>query len=206
MFSLWDGDHPLAGQIVQQAMARAAQPDRRRERSLHQVAQVYYIGVEFGWTDIDLFVDISDQVARRIEAEALYETQGHGPQFSRKRIESFAGYHGWFGRTGVRRAVHQAERADQRLPDRNRQRSQEGAADRQGESRPDGAVRQRRFVGIRLGLGWMTASRIFPRCWSCLPSCGVRGWYGPFFSVEGGQHLDRKPLRSKSFEVVGMIP
>ncbi len=100
MFSLWDGDHPLAGQLVLQAMQRVAQPDRRRERSLHQVAQVYFIGVEFGWTDIDLFVDISDQVARRIEAEALYETQGHGPQFSRKRIESFAGYHGWFGRTG----------------------------------------------------------------------------------------------------------
>ena len=64
------------------------------------MAQFYFIGVEFGWTDIDLFVDISDQVARRIEAEALYETQGHTSEFSRKRIEAFAGYHGWFGHTG----------------------------------------------------------------------------------------------------------
>ena len=64
------------------------------------MAQIYYIGVEFGWTDIDLFVDISDQVARRMEAEGLYETQGHTSEFSRKRIEAFAGYHGWFGRTG----------------------------------------------------------------------------------------------------------
>ena len=100
MTSLWDNDHSLAGQLVAQAMQRVAQADARRERSPHHVAQVYFIGVEFGWTDIDLFVDISDQVARRIEAEALYETQGHTSEFSRKRIEAFAGYHGWFGRTG----------------------------------------------------------------------------------------------------------
>lgn len=100
MTSLWDQDHALAGQLVSQALQRVAQPDARRERSPLHVAQVYYIGVEFGWTDIDLFVDISDQVARRIEAEALFETQGHTTEFSRKRIEAFAGYHGWFGRTG----------------------------------------------------------------------------------------------------------
>ncbi len=100
MTSLWDMDHPLAGQLVARAMQRVAQPDARRERAPHHVAQIYYIGVEFGWTDIDLFVDISDYVARRIEAEVLYETQGHSSEFSRKRIEAFAGYHGWFGRTG----------------------------------------------------------------------------------------------------------
>ena len=90
MTSLWDQDHALAGQLVSQALQRVAQPDARRERSPLHVAQVYYIGVEFGWTDIDLFVDISDQVARRIEAEALFETQGHTTEFSRKRIEAFA--------------------------------------------------------------------------------------------------------------------
>ncbi len=100
MTSLWDNDHSLAGQLVGRALQRVAQPDARRERSLLHLAQIYYIGVEFGWTDIDLFVDISDQVARRIEAEALYETQGHTSQFSRKRIEAFAGYHGWFGHAG----------------------------------------------------------------------------------------------------------
>ncbi len=80
MTSLWDNDHSLAGQLVGRALQRVAQPDARRERSLLHLAQIYYIGVEFGWTDIDLFVDISDQVARRIEA--------------------FAGYHGWFGHAG----------------------------------------------------------------------------------------------------------
>ncbi len=100
MTSLWDQDHPLAGQLVAQVVQRVGQADARRERPPHQVAQVYYIGVEFGWTDIDLFVDISDCVARRIEAETLYESQGHTSEFSRKRIEAFAGYHGWFGGTG----------------------------------------------------------------------------------------------------------
>lgn len=100
MYSLFNADHPQAGQIVQRAMHVVSQPDKRRERAIHHVAQVYYIGVEFGWTDIDLFVDISDKVAMRIEAEGLYETQGHTLEFSRKRIEAFAGYHGWFGGTG----------------------------------------------------------------------------------------------------------
>ena len=100
MTSLWDHDHCLTGQLVAQAMQRAAQADARRDRSPLHVAQVFYIGVQFGWTDIDLFVDISDQVARRIEAEALYETQGHTSEFARKRIEAFAGYHGWFSRAG----------------------------------------------------------------------------------------------------------
>ena len=114
MTSLWDQDHPLAGQLAAQAMQRVSQPDRRRERPPHHVAQVYYIGVEFGWTDIDLFVDISDQVARRIEAEALYVSQGHTSEFSRKRIEAFAGYHGWFGHTGYAEPFirHGAETSD----------------------------------------------------------------------------------------------
>ena len=98
--SLWSHDHPTAGQVVWKAMERVAVPDTQRKRSPHHVAQVYYIGVEFGWTDIDLFVDISDQVANRIKAEAVYETQGHTPQFARKRIEVFAGYAGWWSRTG----------------------------------------------------------------------------------------------------------
>lgn len=98
--SLWSHDHPTTGQIVWQAMQRVRQPDTQRKRSPHKVAQIYYIGVEFGWTDIDLFVDISDQIASRIKAETLYETQGHTSEFARKRVEAFAGYAGWWGRTG----------------------------------------------------------------------------------------------------------
>ena len=99
-FSIMDHDHPNAGILVARAMQRLAQPDAERASPPHKVAQVYYIGVEFGWTDIDLFVDISDQMANRIKAEGLYETQGHTPEFARKRIEAFAGYHGWFGHSG----------------------------------------------------------------------------------------------------------
>ena len=98
--SISSHDHPATGQIVGRAMQAVSQPDPERKHAPHKVAQVYYIGVEFGWTDIDLFVDISDQVANRIKAEAFYETQGHTAEFARKRIEAFAGYHGWFGQTG----------------------------------------------------------------------------------------------------------
>lgn len=102
--SIWSHDHATTGQAVGRAMQSIAQPDPERKHAPHKVAQVYYIGVEFGWTDIDLFVDISDQVANRIKAEAFYETQGHTSEFSRKRIEAFAGYHGWFGHTGYAEA------------------------------------------------------------------------------------------------------
>ncbi|MFH1008500.1 MAG: PIG-L deacetylase family protein [Candidatus Latescibacterota bacterium] len=98
--SLWGHDHPATGQSVWQAMQRVSQADAQHKRAPHKVAQVYYIGVEFGWTDIDLFVDISDQIASRIAAEALYETQGHTSQFARKHVEAFAGSAGWWGRTG----------------------------------------------------------------------------------------------------------
>jgi len=98
--SLFDTDHCMAGQLAAGVMQSIGQADKRHARPPHRVAQVYYIGVEFGWTDIDLFVDISDQIANRIQAEALYKTQGHTSGFGRKRVEAFAGYHGWFGRTG----------------------------------------------------------------------------------------------------------
>lgn len=98
--SVFNHDHLTTGQAVGQAIRTIAMPDPERKHTPHNVAQVYYLGVEFGWSDIDLFVDISDQIANRIKAEALYETQGHSMEFAHKRIEAFAGYHGWFGATG----------------------------------------------------------------------------------------------------------
>ena len=98
--SMWDHDHPMTGQIVCQTMQRVSQADPQRKRAPHNVALVYYIGVEFGWNEIDVFVDITDQVDNRMKAEALYESQGHTADLARKRIEAFAGYAGWFGRTG----------------------------------------------------------------------------------------------------------
>jgi LmbE family N-acetylglucosaminyl deacetylase len=100
MSSLWDNDHSITGQIVDATIHRVAKADSQLKHSPHHVAQIYYIGVEFGWTDIDLFVDISDQVANRIKAEALYESQGHTTQLAHKRIEAFAGYSGWWSQTG----------------------------------------------------------------------------------------------------------
>jgi len=81
-------------------MQHIAQAAPQRKQSSHQVAQINYIGVDFGWTDIDVFVDISDQLNNRIKPEALYETQGRTFELARKRIEAFAGYAGWWSRTG----------------------------------------------------------------------------------------------------------
>ena len=39
MYSLFNADHPQAGQIVQRAMHVVSQPDKRRERAIHHVAK-----------------------------------------------------------------------------------------------------------------------------------------------------------------------
>lgn len=99
-YSLLEHDHAIAGVLVEEATQRIERPDPNREHSTHRVGQTFYIGVEFGWTDIDVFVDIGDQVANRIKAEAVYESQGHTSELARKRIEAFCGYFGWFGGAG----------------------------------------------------------------------------------------------------------
>lgn len=97
--SLFCNDHVLTGQIVQEAMERVEQADPQRKEAPHRVAEVYYIGVEFGWNEIDLSVDIKKHAHKRMKAEELYHTQGHTPEMAQKRIEIFAGYAGWFSGT-----------------------------------------------------------------------------------------------------------
>ena len=98
--SLFSHDHAKTGQIVLQTLQTVSQADPKRQHAPHHVAQVYYIGVEFGLNSIDLFVDITDQINKRIEAEAKYVTQGHTADLASKRLESWAGYFGWCARTG----------------------------------------------------------------------------------------------------------
>jgi len=44
-------------------------------------------------------VDIDDWVEQRVQAEAIFESQGHTPDFARRRLEIELGRVGWFYRT-----------------------------------------------------------------------------------------------------------
>ena len=96
----WVNDHTAAGIAVQKALNHVSIPDTERGRAPHRVASIYYTGVDYGFHEVDVCIDISDQVHKRIEAETIFESQGHTAEFARKRIESSAGFQGWKANIG----------------------------------------------------------------------------------------------------------
>ena len=98
--SIMPDDHPLAGIAIQKAIDNAARADAETKHSPHQVAAVYYTGVDFPVKEADLFVDITDQAANRIKAEMLFTTQAHTPEWAYKRIHVDEGNYGWHAKVG----------------------------------------------------------------------------------------------------------
>ena len=93
-------EHDEAAFATDEAMLLAGRPDYETRRRPHRVAQVYYLGPFFERNEMDFYVDITDWADRRVEAEALFTTQGHSLEFSRKRIEISAGVYGWSSGVG----------------------------------------------------------------------------------------------------------
>jgi LmbE family N-acetylglucosaminyl deacetylase len=91
----WLNDHTNAGIAVYRAQERCAKADMQGKRAPHTIATTYFMGVEFAYYDIHVSVDISDQMDNRIEAEKMFETQGHTEEFAQKRLEIGAGQFGW---------------------------------------------------------------------------------------------------------------
>jgi len=92
-------DHPETGIAVTLARERVSVPDAQTKRPPVAVARIYYTGVDFYTRDADLFVDIADQAANRIKAEALFASQGQTPEFAHKRIEGNLTHCGWLAHT-----------------------------------------------------------------------------------------------------------
>lgn len=96
----WLNDHTAAGIAVQKALNQVSIADTELGRAPHRVAAVYDTGIDYGFHEVDVCIDISDQVGNRIRAEEVFESQGHTAEFARKRIESSAGFQGWKAGTG----------------------------------------------------------------------------------------------------------
>ena len=100
--NIMQDDHVSTGLAIHRAMDSVARPDVARERSPHRVAAVYYTGVDVSFDDIDVNVDITDQFANRVKAEALFTTQAHTPEWAERRMAIEIG--SWGRRSRVRYA------------------------------------------------------------------------------------------------------
>ena len=88
-------DHVETAVSSLKASAKAASHRYRTGASPHKIAAVLYPGVYFNRDEWDFTVDISDWYEQRVQAEEMYESQGHTPAFARRRIEIGVGAIGW---------------------------------------------------------------------------------------------------------------
>lgn len=92
-------DHLHTAYAIQEAQALLNIPQPGATRKPHTIAATFYPGVYYESGDWDFTVDISDWYEQRLEAEMLFESQGHTEPFSRKRIEISPGAVGWISGT-----------------------------------------------------------------------------------------------------------
>ena len=65
----------------------------------HSIASILFPGVYFENNEYDFMVDVTDWFEQRVEAEAVYVSQGHTAEWSRVRMQNDLGPTGWFGGT-----------------------------------------------------------------------------------------------------------
>jgi len=65
----------------------------------HSIATTLYPGVYFNNNEVDFTVDISDWFEKRVAAEEMYVSQGHTPEWSKRRMLVSLGNSGWFAHT-----------------------------------------------------------------------------------------------------------
>ena len=97
-------DHVETGVTSVQARAEAANAAYMSDAPLHKIAAVLFPGVYFNRDEWDFTVDIGDWHRQRVQAEEMYKSQGHTPEFARKRIEISVGAIGWSSGTSYAEA------------------------------------------------------------------------------------------------------
>jgi len=97
-------DHDETAYAIENAITLLNTPRPGASHRPHQIAATFYPGVYFDRGDWDLIVDVADWYEQRVQAEVMFESQGHTEPFARKRIEISAGSVGWFAGTGYAEA------------------------------------------------------------------------------------------------------
>ena len=92
-------DHSETGFASIEAQRAASLGRYDDTRPTHKIAAVFFPGVYFQRDEWDFIVDITDYFEKRVSAESQYVSQGHTPEWSRKRMEVTLGNAGWFSGT-----------------------------------------------------------------------------------------------------------
>lgn len=92
-------DHTQAAFAVLEGVNLAQIPDAATKRRPHRIAAVLYSGVYFMPDEVDFYVDISGWAEKRVLAEAEFLSQGHTPDFAKRRVELDTGRQGWMPQT-----------------------------------------------------------------------------------------------------------
>ncbi len=94
-------DHTEVGRAAIEAKMRAAHPRVGIARSPHNIAVTYWPGDAFDRADLDFVVELSEEwFEKRVQAEAIYESQGHDSEGARSRLMVDIGQMGRRLRTG----------------------------------------------------------------------------------------------------------
>ena len=77
----------------------AAIPRYEDSLPIYKIPATFFPGVYFERDEWDFVVDVTDYFEKRVQAEATYISQGHTPEFAKKRMEVTLGNAGWFSGT-----------------------------------------------------------------------------------------------------------
>ena len=93
-------DHSETAYAVLEARSLAQTPRYGERDYPHTIAATYFLDSPCERPDqYDFVVDIGDWFKQRVQAEAIFESQGHTPDFARRRLEIELGSVGWHHRT-----------------------------------------------------------------------------------------------------------
>ena len=91
-------DHTEVGIATLEAKDRAARPRGGSVVAPHNVATTFWAAHDKN--DLDFAIELTDEwFEKRVQAELLYETQGHNEAWARRRMELEVGHMGWRMRT-----------------------------------------------------------------------------------------------------------
>ena len=103
-------DHRETAITALEARVRpSSTPDYENKKQAHKIAATYFLGVDVMPNEIDFYVDISRWEKRRVQAEAMFASQGQDEAFARKRVTTGAEKMGWTARTRCAEAFVRAE-------------------------------------------------------------------------------------------------
>ena len=89
-------DHTETGFAVLEAKLLAQIPRYGSWGAPHVGPATFFPGIYFEKEQWDFVVDIGDFYEKRVQAEVLFKSQGHTPEYARRRIDATVGNTGYF--------------------------------------------------------------------------------------------------------------